>query len=113
MSNLEASPAAPPATPTHPEMQPPMQQQPSADQLLEMIRQMKLQLKLEKPEKFLGAVRSTTEMFNWVTKTHWYLTLSETKPELCVIYASQFLTGTVQMWYNSVAGPKYQTPADN
>ena len=105
MSNLEAPPAAPPAAPT--------QQQPSADQLLEMIRQTKSQLKLEKPEKFSGAVRSTTEAFNWVTKTHRYLTLSETKPELRVIYASQFLTGTAQTWYNSVAGPEYQTPADN
>ncbi|KAI9747677.1 MAG: hypothetical protein M1815_003997 [Lichina confinis] len=113
MSNLEAPPAAPPAAPTHPKMQALMQQQPLADQLLEMIRQTKLQLKPEKPEKFSGAVRSTTEAFNWVTKTHWYLTLSEMKPKLCVIYASQFLTGTVQMWYNSVAGPEYQTPADN
>ena len=52
-------------------------------------------------------------MFNWVTKTHQYLTLSEMKPELCVIYTSQFLMGMVQMWYNSVAGPEYQTPADN
>ena len=78
-------------------MQAPMQQQPSADQLLEMIHQTKLQLKPEKPEKFSGAVRSTTEVFNWVTKTHQYLTLSEMKPELRVIYTSQFLTGTAQM----------------
>ena len=113
MSNLEAPPAASPAALTHPKMQAPMQQQPLADQLLEMIHQTKLQLKPEKPEKFSGAVRSTTEAFNWVTKTHWYLTLSETKLELCVIYASQFLTGMAQMWYNSIAGPEYQTPADN
>ena len=113
MSNLEASSAAPPAALMHPKMQALMQQQPSADQLLEMIHQTKLQLKPEKPQKFSGAVQSTTEVFNWVTKTHQYLMLSETKPELCVIYASQFLTGTVQTWYNSVAGPKYQTPADN
>ena len=78
-----------------------------------MIHQTKLQLKPEKPEKFSDAVRSTTEVFNWVTKTHQYLTLSEMKPELRVIYISQFLMGMVQMWYNSVAGPEYQTPADN
>ena len=74
-----------------------MQQQPSADQLLEMIRQTKLQLKLEKPEKFSGAVRSTTKVFNWVMKIHQYLTLSEMKLELYVIYTSQFLMGMVQM----------------
>ena len=72
-----------------------------------MIHQTKLQLKPEKPEKFSDAVRSTTEVFNWVMKTHQYLTLSEMKLELRVIYTSQFLTGTVQMWYNSVAGPEY------
>ncbi|KAI9750606.1 MAG: hypothetical protein M1815_001691, partial [Lichina confinis] len=78
-----------------------------------MIHQMKLQLKPEKPEKFSGAVQSTMEVFNWVTKTHQYLMLSEMKPELHVIYTSQFLTGIAQMWYNSIAGPEYQTPADN
>ena len=113
MSNLEASPAAPPAAPTHPKMQAPMQQQLLADQLLEMICQTKLQLKPEKPEKFSGAVQSTTEVFNWVMKTYQYLTLSETKPELYVIYTSQFLMETVQMWYNFVACPEDQTPANN
>ena len=68
MSNLEASPAAPPAALTHPKMQALMQQQPSADQLMEMIHQTKLQLKPEKPEKFSGAVQSTTEVFNWVLR---------------------------------------------
>ena len=73
-----------------------IQQQVSADQLMEIIRQTKTQPKPEKSEKFSGAVQSMTKIYNWVTKTEWYLMLLEIKSELCVIYTVQFLTGTAQ-----------------